>query len=236
MRHPGGPDQRHELCDRRCENTSEQNDDAGRWLPGRGADRHPDERYLAHHTASSTALYVISSGDNDVAFALKHPGNKQLSTEGRLRACDRDLRADAKWQSRKIHYCCRSAAVIWQYATEKAFRATYNTKLQNKLKALHVSYLWGDADGVRHLMESYKNNPMGSPFHITNYTLGSASCAGTCSACPAADTGFQTYSRLSPLTGRTYVRHLPARRRCRRTTPLRNGPTTTTMPPADRAS
>ena len=39
------------------------------------------KHYLAHNTVSSTALYVISSGDNDVTFVLKHPGHKNYLTK-----------------------------------------------------------------------------------------------------------------------------------------------------------
>jgi len=151
------------------------------------------KHYLAHNTVSSTALYVISSGDNDVTFVLKHPGHKNYLTKA------------ANALANKISVLKQGGAqyiivvgLPQSYGSttkKKQLRAFYNKKLTNKLTSLGVSYLWADADHVRQVMESYKNNPP-SPFGITNYTIGKTGCTQMCpdSACsmPDAGTGITT--------------------------------------------
>ena len=140
------------------------------------------KNYLASHQshASGAALYVISSGDNDVAFALKHPGNKNYLTKAAnslANAINTLRQAGAKY------ILVAGLPQSFGSGQKKTFRAIYNQKLRHKLGALGVPYLWGNINRARQLMESYKNNPP-SPFGITDYTLGSTTCSGVCSACP----------------------------------------------------
>ncbi len=141
------------------------------------------KRYLAHHTAGSTALYVISSGDNDVAYALKHPGNKLYLQKVAYALATEIKKLTQNGNHAKFILVAGLPQSFGSTAEKKAFRLLYNQKLRKKLKLLHVAYLWGNIDGVRTLMESFKNSPPG-PFGISNYTIGSTTCAGTCSACP----------------------------------------------------
>jgi hypothetical protein len=140
------------------------------------------KNYLAAHQsqASSTALYVISSGDNDVAFALKHPANK-LYLQKAVYSLANEI--NTLRQDGAKYILVVGLPQSFGPAQKKTFRAIYNKKLRQKLGALGVPYLWGSANRARKLMESYKSNPP-SPFGITNYTLGNAMCSGTCSACP----------------------------------------------------
>ncbi len=101
------------------------------------------KRYLAHHTANSTALYVISSGDNDVAFALKHPGNKRYLQKVAYALAIEIYALTQNGNHAKYIIVVGLPQSYGSTQQKKTFRATYNTKLQNKLKALHVSYLWG---------------------------------------------------------------------------------------------
>ena len=140
------------------------------------------KNYLAAHQshASSTALYLVSSGDNDVAFALKHPGNKLYLQKAAFALADE---INALRQAGAKYILVAGLPQSFGSAQKKSFRTIYNQKLKQKLAALGVPYLWGDINKARRLMESYKNNPP-SPFGITNYVLGTATCSGTCSACP----------------------------------------------------
>jgi outer membrane lipase/esterase len=134
------------------------------------------KRYLAHHTASSTDLYVISSGDNDVTFALKHPGNKSYLTKAANSLANEinTLQQDGA----KFILVAGLTQSFGSTAQKRKFRLIYNTKLRQKLNALGVNYLWGNRNQVRKLIESVTN-----PFDITNFALGSTTCSGTCSAC-----------------------------------------------------
>jgi len=150
----------------------------------------------AHHShASSTALYVISSGDNDVAFALKHPGNKNYLTKA-ANALAKEISV-LQQDGAKYIIVVGLPQSYGSTQQKKNFRATYNTKLKNKLDSLlgSANFLWADANHVRQVMESYKNNPP-SPFGITNYTIGKTGCTQMCpdSACsmPDAGTGITT--------------------------------------------
>jgi hypothetical protein len=150
--------------------------------------------YLAN-TASATALYVISSGDNDVTFALKHPGNKNYLTK----AANALAKEISVLQQDGAQYIIVVGLPQWYGSTQQKrnFRATYNTKLNNKLNDLHVSFFWADANHVRFVMESYNTNPpTSSPFGIINYTIGKTNCTAMCpdSACsmPKVGTGIKT--------------------------------------------
>ncbi len=144
------------------------------------------KNYLAanQNHASSTALYVISSGDNDVAYALKHPGNKHYLQKAAYSLANEinTLRQDGA----KYILVVGLPQSFGSTSQKKAFRRIYNQKLRQKLGALGVPYLWGSTNRARRLMEKYKGNPPSnpSPFGITNYTLGSTTCSVTCSACP----------------------------------------------------
>jgi outer membrane lipase/esterase len=140
------------------------------------------KNYLAANQshASSTAFYVISSGDNDVAFALKHPGNK-LYLQKAAYSLANEINA-LRQDGAKYILVVGLPQSFGSTSQKKTFRRIYNLKLRQKLNALGVPYLWGSMNRARKLMENYKSNPPG-PFGITNYNLGSAAC-GTCSACP----------------------------------------------------
>ena len=127
--------------------------------------------------ASSTALYVISSGDNDVTFALKHPGNKDYLAKAANSLANEinTLQQDGA----KFILVAGLTQSFGSTAQKRKFRLIYNTKLRQKLKSLGVNYLWGNRNQVRKLIESVAN-----PFGITNFTIGSTMCSGTCSACP----------------------------------------------------
>ena len=146
------------------------------------------KNYLAanQYHARATALYVISSGDNDVTFALKHPGNKNLSDEGRELARERNQKATAS--RREIHYCRRSPAVIRQHAPRKnSFASYYNTRAHEQAWLRPMCTIFGPTQTMSaKLMESYNTNPpTPNPFGITNFTIGKTGCTTMCpdSAC-----------------------------------------------------
>jgi len=140
------------------------------------------ENYLANNTATDTALYVISSGDNDVAFALNHSGPKRyLANAANLLALEiKKLKQNGNHA--KFILIAGLPKSFGSTAQKKSLRQFYNRQLRKRLAALHVAYLWGNIDAVRALLESYNGQPS-SPFGISNYGQGSQTC-GTCAACP----------------------------------------------------
>ncbi len=147
--------------------------------------------------ASSTALYVISSGDNDVTFALKHPGNKNYLTKA-ANALAKEIKV-LQQDGAKYIIVVGLPQSYGSTQQKRNFRATYNTKLKNKLNSppVPVSFLWADADHVRKVMESHNTNPpTSSPFDITNYAIGKTGCTAMCphTGCsmPSAQSGITT--------------------------------------------
>jgi GDSL-like Lipase/Acylhydrolase len=142
------------------------------------------KNYLASHTATSTALYLVSSGDNDVAFVLKHPGSdaKTYLTKA-ANSLALEIQALTKNGNHAKHIIVVSLPQSFGSGAKKSFRTFYDQKLKAKLNMLHVAFLWADSNALRQLMESFKSNPSASPFGITDYKLGSTSCPA-CAACP----------------------------------------------------
>ena len=149
------------------------------------------ENYLANgNTASDTALYLISSGDNDVAFVLKHPGtDAKIYLTNAANSLANEIHALTQGNSHAKYILVVGLPESFGKTTaQKSFRAFYNQELYSKLTSFPApfSFLWVDANGVRALMESYKSQPP-SPFGITNYKIGDpTTCTAntTCSACP----------------------------------------------------
>jgi phospholipase/lecithinase/hemolysin len=141
------------------------------------------KNYLANNTATSTALYLVSSGDNDVAFVLKHHGaNAKTYLSEAANSLALEIDALTKHGNDAKHIVVVDLPQSFGSGAKKSFRAFYNQTLKAKLTALHVPFLWADVNAARKLMESFKNQTS-SPFGITNYKLGSTSCPA-CASCP----------------------------------------------------
>jgi phospholipase/lecithinase/hemolysin len=136
--------------------------------------------YLASHTPRPTALYLISPGDNDVAYALTHTGGyvppevyitrQAGSLANKIKALTGSGGTGAKY--------IIVAGLPESFGTPAAkqqYRHLYNQTLKQKLNALGVPYLWGDVDALRNLIESFQSQSQ-SPFGITHYTTTSPAC------------------------------------------------------------
>jgi outer membrane lipase/esterase len=137
------------------------------------------DHYLAHHNPGSTALYLISSGDNDVAFALKNTGSIDPRTY--IKNAANSLAEKIKALTGSNGNGAKYIIVVGlpeSYGTpneKQQLRHLHNVTLQAKLTALGVPYIWGDVDALRTLIESFQNQPP-SPFGITQYTTASPAC------------------------------------------------------------
>jgi GDSL-like Lipase/Acylhydrolase len=140
--------------------------------------------YLSNHTASSGALYLISSGDNDVAFLINHPNGPIKPTVYLKHAADSlAKKINALHADGAKYIIVAGLPESFGSSTKKSYRVFYNNELKNELFVLGVPYLWGDVDRVRKLIEQFANQPGPSPFAITNYAIGSTACPA-CAACP----------------------------------------------------
>jgi len=114
------------------------------------------EHYLASYTPNGKALYVISSGGNDVQAALD--ANNAVCTD----SAQSDSKTAANELANKIHALQgQNAKYIIVANQPESFggtdkekcRGVYNSTLKSKLDSLGVTYAWGDVNSVRTLME-----------------------------------------------------------------------------------
>jgi outer membrane lipase/esterase len=105
--------------------------------------------YLEHHRPEPFDLFVVSSGGNDVAYALSSlSGQAQTSyiedQASNLAGAIKDL------QRRGARFIIvADLPESFGTAAQQAGRHLYNTSLKGDLDALHVDYAWGDMNAVR---------------------------------------------------------------------------------------
>lgn len=113
--------------------------------------------YLGEHYPTGLALYVVSSGGNDIAAALDANGGSCTTT------AQTDVQAAATSLANTIKTLQDNNAKYIIVANQpesfgsvdaKTCRNTYNTALMSELNTLGVSYAWGDVNGVRLQIES----------------------------------------------------------------------------------
>jgi phospholipase/lecithinase/hemolysin len=133
--------------------------------------------YLHDHQADGQALYLVSSGGNDVAFALSaaaDPATAADPTAYLTGAADSLAATIATLQQRGARYIIvTDLPESFGTADQRTWRHFYNTELMSKLTALGVSFAWGDMNNVRQQIVA---NP--SLFGITHTTnsLGDRAC------------------------------------------------------------
>ena len=137
------------------------------------------ERFTGQRILANRNLYVISSGGNDVAFAIKTFTSTSDATNYITHAAD-TLAATIKQLSgnpfgiRPVHIIVVGLPQSFGTAEQQQYRQLHDATLQQRLHALHVPYAWADLDGVRKLIESFENGQ--SPFNISHYTTADPAC------------------------------------------------------------
>jgi phospholipase/lecithinase/hemolysin len=108
--------------------------------------------YLKDHDPRDRALYVVSSGGNDVSSALSSNGGSctAVAKTDVQTAADSLAHTIRALQDHDVRYVI-VANLPESFGTtdEMACRAAYNTMLMTQLNMLAVSYAWGDVNGVR---------------------------------------------------------------------------------------
>jgi phospholipase/lecithinase/hemolysin len=103
--------------------------------------------YLDRHQADGRSLYVISSGGNDVSYAINFAQDPTTYLTG---AADTLAAAIATLQERGArHIIVTNLPESFGTTEQRTLRHLYNTELMSDLTALGVSYAWADMDGVR---------------------------------------------------------------------------------------
>jgi phospholipase/lecithinase/hemolysin len=105
------------------------------------------DNYLHRHHPDGRSLYVISSGGNDVAYAISFAQDPTTYLTG---AADSLAGAIATLQEHGARYIIvTNLQESFGTAEQRTLRHLYNTELMSELTALGVSYAWADMDGVR---------------------------------------------------------------------------------------
>jgi outer membrane lipase/esterase len=129
--------------------------------------------YLSQFSPTGRSLYVISSGGNDVSFALNSPPDDPMAyLKG---AADSLAAAIATLQQRGALYIIvtnlpESFGVL---DLERTYRHNYNTELMSQLTALGVSYVWADMNGLR--LQIVADPPRFGIFYTSNQ-FGERAC------------------------------------------------------------
>ena len=128
--------------------------------------------YLNRHEADADSLYLISSGGNDVSFALSFADNPAASVTG---AADSLAASIATLQQRGARYIIvTNLPESFGTSSQQTYRHLYNTELASQLTALGVNYAWADMNSLRQQIVA---DP--GAFGITHTTNGMADRACT---------------------------------------------------------
>jgi phospholipase/lecithinase/hemolysin len=145
--------------------------------------QHQIDNYLKIIHPTGFALYVVSSGGNDVAAALNTYGGCTVAAQTDIQNAAMSLadKISTLQQHNARYIIVANLPESFGNADQMACRQTYNAALMAALNSLSVSYAWGDVNGVRMKIQSssssfgisilYNSNPACSvPSVSTNIT------------------------------------------------------------------
>jgi hypothetical protein len=137
------------------------------------------ERFIGQRILTTRNLYVISSGGNDVAFAIRNFSSTSDATSYVTQAANtlagtiRQL-SSYRFGFNRFHIVVVGLPESFGTAEQQQLRHLHNATLQQRLNTLNVSYAWADLDGVRKLIESFEQTS--SPFNISHYKTSDPAC------------------------------------------------------------
>jgi phospholipase/lecithinase/hemolysin len=104
--------------------------------------------YMSQHRPDGNALYLISSGGNDVSFALNNPINDPAAYV--TGAADSLAAAIATLQQGGARFIIvTNLPESFGNTNQQMLRHLYNAELMSQLTALGVSFAWADMNSVR---------------------------------------------------------------------------------------
>lgn len=149
------------------------------------------DNYVATHTPSGNALYVISSGDNDIAFALTNPnyqfGDPAVIGAAAVQANQEAYVIDAAntladkiasvQANNNVNYVIvtKLAESFGTPALKMLLRADYNSAFKSRLDSLNVNYALADINAVRLQVNANPANFGINSAYLTNAT-GQRAC------------------------------------------------------------
>jgi outer membrane lipase/esterase len=139
------------------------------------------QNYLKNHRPEFRDLFVVSSGGNDVSYALNNPDGTLTDPEAYLVSAAQSLAAAIHLlQDRGArHIMVADLPEGFGTPSEMAYRHLYNTSLKDQLGTLGVDFAWADVNGVRLKIVADPAN-----FNITHTTNAAGDRA--CTDPPAA--------------------------------------------------
>ena len=140
---------------------------------------HAHDRTPVQRIQSTRNLYVVSSGGDDVAFAIKSftsttDAVKYLTRSAYTLAATIKQLSVAPLGIAPVHIIVVGLPESFGTAEQQQYRKLHDDMLQARLHALHVDYAWADLNGVRKLIESFNGST--SPFNISQYTTANPAC------------------------------------------------------------
>jgi phospholipase/lecithinase/hemolysin len=117
------------------------------------------DHYLKFIKPTGLALYLVSSGGNDISTALNAYGGCTTAAMTDVQAAASSLADKIKTlQDNNVRYIIvANQPESFGNTDEKTCRSTYDTALMTELNSLGVSYAWGDVNGVRTKIETFSS-------------------------------------------------------------------------------
>jgi outer membrane lipase/esterase len=131
------------------------------------------DEYLQHHRPGSHDLFVVSSGGNDVSYAVS-----SLSGQAQTSYIEDQALKLAGAIKKLQHHGARFIIVAnepesFGTAAVQAGRHLYNASLKSDLDGLHIEYAWGDVNAVRQRIVA---NPASFNMLYTTSLAGQIAC------------------------------------------------------------
>jgi outer membrane lipase/esterase len=154
------------------------------------------QNYLAANTPAAEDLFIVSSGDNDVAYALNHSSIDQSSyVQQQAQALASAIQSLTQHGAQYIIIVGLPES-FGSPVLKQTLRALYDSALRTTLTQLGVSYAWADFNALRTFVEQASGST--SPFGLTHYKNTDPACS-----VPAGTTGITSDWAYvcSPVTG-----------------------------------
>jgi phospholipase/lecithinase/hemolysin len=151
--------------------------------------------YLSQHTPDGRSLYLVSSGGNDVAYALSFTSDPATYVTG---VADSLAATIKTLQQRGAQYIIvTNLPESFGTADQQTYRHLYNTELMSQLNALGVTFAWGDMNGLRQQITA---NPSAFGIAHTTNTLADRACTTPDPASGITSSWAYVCSPISPVS------------------------------------
>jgi phospholipase/lecithinase/hemolysin len=134
------------------------------------------QAYLKKNTPQPEDVFVVSSGANDIGFALNHPPPNPLAyVEQQAAALARSIQKLSQ-AGAKLILVIGLPESFGNPPLKRALRKAHNDTLRHTLGCLHVEYRWADFNGLRKFIKQSSTNP-NNPLGVTHITTNNPACS-----------------------------------------------------------